>query len=92
VDEVARIIGGQQRSVYYWAHRYLDHHRVADLYDASRAGRPRTAAQITKAHILRELARDPLKLGYNTNIYMFSLFQIVDKTGLRPAHGFACSS
>src|SRR5262245_44329290 len=32
VDEVARIIGSQQRSVYYWVHRYLDHHRVADLY------------------------------------------------------------
>jgi hypothetical protein len=57
VDEVARIIGSQQRSVYYRAHRYLNHHRVADLYDASRTGRPRTAAQITKACILRELAR-----------------------------------
>jgi transposase-like protein len=38
VGEVARIIGSQQRSVYYWMHRYLDHHRVADLYDASRTG------------------------------------------------------
>jgi transposase len=54
-------------------HRYLDHHRVADLYDASRTGRPRTAAQITKACILRELARDPLKLGYNTTIWTVPL-------------------
>jgi|RhiMetdeSRZDD1v2_1073273.scaffolds.fasta_scaffold762796_2 transposase len=73
VDEVARIIRGQQRSVYYWVHRYLDHHRVTDLYDASRTGRPRTAAQITKAHILRELARDPLKLGYSTTIWTVPL-------------------
>jgi len=57
VDEVASIIGSQRRSVYYWMHRYLDHHRVADFYDASQAGRPRIAAQITKARILRELAR-----------------------------------
>src|SRR5215468_6453604 len=40
--EVARIIGSQRRSVYYWMYRYLDHRRVADLYDASRAGRPRS--------------------------------------------------
>jgi transposase len=38
VDEVVRITGSQQRSVYHWVHRYLDHHRVADLFDASRAG------------------------------------------------------
>jgi transposase len=73
VAEVARIIGSQQRSVYYWMRRYLDHHRVTDLYDASRAGRPRTAAQITKTRILRELARDPLKLGYSTTIWTVAL-------------------
>lgn len=73
VDEVARIIGSKRRSVYNWVHRYLDHHRVADLYDAPRAGRPRTAAQITKARILRELARDPLNLGYNTTVWTVAL-------------------
>jgi len=73
IDEVARIIGGQRRSVYNWMHRYLDHHRVADLYDAPRAGRPPTAAQITKERILRELARDPLKLGYNTTVWTVAL-------------------
>jgi transposase len=35
--------------------------------------RLRTAAQITKAHILRELARNPLKLGYNTTIWTVPL-------------------
>ena len=73
VDEVVRITRSQQRSVYYWMQRYLDHHRVADLYDASRTGRPRTAAQITKACILRELALDPLRLGYNTTIWTVPL-------------------
>src|SRR5215510_8466995 len=63
----------RQCSVYYWVHRYLNHHRVADLYDASRTGRPRRAAQITKACILRELARDPLRLGYNTTIWTVPL-------------------
>ena len=73
VDEVARIVGSQRRSVYDWMHRYLDHHRVADLYDAPRIGRPPTAPQITKARILRELARDPLKLGYNTTVWTVPL-------------------
>jgi transposase len=76
VDEVAHIVGSQQRSVYYWMHRYLDHHRVTDLYDAPRTGRPLTAAQITKARILRELARDPLKLGYNTTVWTVPLLAV----------------
>ena len=73
VNGVARIIGSPRRSVYYWMRRYLDHHRMADLYDALRAERPRTAVQITKARILRKLARDPLKLGYNTSIWTVAL-------------------
>src|SRR5215813_2661884 len=43
------------------------------LYDAPRTGRPPTAAQITKARILQEPARDPLKLGYNTTIWTVPL-------------------
>ena len=74
VDEVAHIVGSHRRSVYYWMHRYLDRHRVDDLYDAPRTGRPPTAAQITKARILQELARDPLKLGYNTTVWTVALF------------------
>ena len=73
VDEVASITGGRRRSVYYWMHRYLDHHCVGDLCDASRTGRPRAAAQITEARILRELGRDPLKLGYNTTVWTVAL-------------------
>ena len=73
VDEVASIVGGRRRAVYYWMHRYLDHHRVDDLWDASRTGRPRMAAQITEARILRELGRDPLKLGYNTTVWTVAL-------------------
>ena len=73
VDEVAHIVGSQRRSVYYWMHRYLDHHRVADLYDGPRTGRPPTAPQITKARILRELARDPLKLSYSTTVWTVPL-------------------
>jgi transposase len=73
VDEVASIIGGRRRAVYYWMHRYLDHHRVDDLCDASRTGRPWMAAQITEARILRELGRDPLKLGYNTTVWTVPL-------------------
>ena len=73
VDEVARIVGSQRRSVYHWVQRYLKHHCVADLYDTPRSGRPRAAGQITQARLLRELARDPLKLGYNTTVWTAAL-------------------
>src|SRR5215210_3823748 len=73
VDEIARIVGSHRRSIYYWVQRYLEHHRIADLQDALRTGRPRAADRITKARILRELSRDPLKLGYNTTVWTVAL-------------------
>lgn len=73
VAEVARITGSTRRSVYYWVQRYLKHHCVLALDDAARTGRPPTAAAITKARILRELARDPLKLGYRTTVWTVAL-------------------
>jgi transposase len=39
---------------------------VASLEDAPRSGRPRAAARVTDARIVREFRRDPLRLGYNT--------------------------
>lgn len=53
--------------------RYLKHHQVADLDDTPRTGRPRAAGAITEARLLRELARDPLKLGYNTTVWTAAL-------------------
>ena len=73
VDDVARITGSLRRLIYHWIQRYLRRHRVDDLDDASRTGRPRVAPKITKARILRELARDPLKLGYNTTVWTTAL-------------------
>ena len=66
VAEAARITGARPWAVYDWVRRYLRDHRVASLEDASRSGRPRAAAGITDARIVREFRRDPLRLGYNT--------------------------
>jgi len=73
VDGVAHITGSQRRSIDHWVQRYLSHHCVADLSDAPRSGRPRAAGQITPIRLLRELARDPLNLGYNTTVWTTAL-------------------
>jgi transposase len=64
--EIAQITGARPGAVYAWVQRYLRTHQVASLEDASRSGRPRAAARITDARIVREFRRDPLRLGYNT--------------------------
>jgi transposase len=66
IAEAARVTGARTWAVYDWVRRYLRGHHVASLEDAPRGGRPRAAARITDARILREFRRDPLRLGYNT--------------------------
>jgi transposase len=67
--EVAEITMLGLRSVYRLVRRYLAAHRVADLADRPRAGRPPEAPGLTRARILRELRRSPLRLGYRTNVW-----------------------
>jgi transposase len=66
IAEVARIAGACLGAVYHWVQRYRGTHHVASLAEAPRSGRPRAAAPITDARIVREYRRDPLRLGYNT--------------------------
>ena len=73
VPEVADVTGTRPWAVYAWIRRYLRRHRPDSLYDAPRPGRPPVAQHITDARIVRELRRDPLRLGYNTTGWTVSL-------------------
>lgn len=72
-DEVAQITGLSRRTIYYLVGRYLHCHQVTVWHDESRSGRPPVALSITKARILRELRRSPLRLGYMTNVWTVEL-------------------
>jgi transposase len=67
--EVTQITGLSRRAIYYLRKRYLRSHRVEDLADQPRSGRPVKAPQLTRQRILRELGRSPLQLGYRTNVW-----------------------
>ena len=69
IKEVAEIAGVSQQTIYNWLSRYLDQHQVTALKEAPRSGRPLTARRITAARILRELQREPLRLGYPTTVW-----------------------
>lgn len=73
IPEVARLTRARPWAVYAWVRRYLRRHRPEALYDAPRSGRPPAAACLTDARIVRELRRDPLRLGYNTTGWTVSL-------------------
>jgi transposase len=73
IKEVAGIVGVTVQTVYNWVGLYLDRHQVAALNEAPRSGRPPAAQQITKARILRELRRNPLRLGYRTTVWTVKL-------------------
>jgi transposase len=73
INEVAEIAGVSLQTVYNWLSLYLDRHQVTALEEAPRSGRPLTARPITPARILRELRRNPLRLGYRTTVWMVEL-------------------
>jgi len=52
---------------------YLRTHRPDSVHDASRSGRPRVARTITDARMVRELRRDPMRLGDNATGWTVSL-------------------
>lgn len=76
ISEVAGISGVSVQTVYNWVNCYLDQHRVAALSDGVRNGRPPVARPITAARILRELRRNPLRLGYRTTVWTVKLLAI----------------
>jgi transposase len=65
IMEVAQITCASRRSVYGWLRRYLECHRVEDLTERPRSGRPAAAEVITDECIRAELAEDPMALGYS---------------------------
>jgi transposase len=73
VHRVAKITRKSVRVIYHWVSLYLKHHQVKALYDAPKSGRPIAAPQITEKRMLKELARNPLDLGYNTTVWTVSL-------------------
>jgi hypothetical protein len=66
LPDVALSAGVSLQAVYHWVTRYLAAHQPSARQDALRSGRPRTAPLIPSARILREVRRNPLRLGYRT--------------------------
>ena len=73
IHTVAKITGKSVRVIYPWIDLYLESHNPASLYDSCRTGRPFAAKQITGERILRELKRNPLRLGYNATVWSVAL-------------------
>jgi len=73
VQDVARVTGARRWAICAWRRRYLRTHQPHSLSDAARSGRPAAAPGITDARIIRELRRDPFRLGYNTTGWTVSL-------------------
>lgn len=73
ITEVARIADKSRQIIYKWIHSYLTTHHVDSLKDGDREGRPAAAASITDKRILTELKRNPLKLGYASNVWTVAL-------------------
>lgn len=73
ISEVTEISGVSAKTVYNWVSLSLDQRQVAALCDAPRSGRPPVAKPITAARILRELRRNPLRLGSRTTVWTVEL-------------------
>lgn len=71
--EVAQLFDKSRRVVYHWINTYLMYHRPEALFDDPRSGRPPAAPGITDECILRELALNPLHLGYPTTVWTVAL-------------------
>ena len=69
IPSVAHLLGKSFQVVYLWMDAYLKTHRVEALFDAPKSGRPLSAPSITDARIVRELKKDPLRLGYHTTVW-----------------------
>jgi transposase len=71
--KAAEITGLSLSSVYKLVRRYLVSHQVDDFQDGERCGRPLVASAVSDSRILRELRRNPLRLGYRTNVWTVEL-------------------
>jgi transposase len=62
-----------RQSVYNALHRYRRHHRVEDLADRPRRGRPKAAKAITDRRIRAVLELDPRSVGFNATTWTVDL-------------------
>jgi transposase len=73
IGDVAQITCASKRSVHGWLRRYLVAHRVDDLMEQPRSGRPTVAEAITDERIHHELDKDPMTVGYSTTTWTVKL-------------------
>src|SRR3954466_4702545 len=73
IIQIARIADKSRQIIYHWINVYLTNHQPDALKDGHRAGRPASAPCITDKRILRELKRNPMKLGYASNVWTVAL-------------------
>jgi transposase len=71
--EAAHLTGLSVRSVYRLVTHYLQAHTLDVLQEGRHTGRPPNAPELTPQHILQELRRVPLKLGYRSNVWTVEL-------------------
>ena len=76
ISQTAAILDKSVQIIYRWIKAYLVSHDVKALADGARTGRPRIAPQITDRRILRELRRNPLKLGYRSTVWTVRLLAL----------------
>ena len=73
ITEVAQIIDVTIQTIYHWVKQYLADHQIESLYERARTGRPLVAQPVTAERVLRELQRNPLRLGYNRTVWTVAL-------------------
>lgn len=73
ISEIAIITAKSRRIIYYWINCYLQNHQPDSLKDIDKTGRPASAPGITDKRIMTELKRNPMQLGYASNVWTVAL-------------------
>lgn len=73
--EVARSLGVEARTVYYWVEAYIRDHDPSSLCDAARSGRPGRWDERLERRLLEALDRSPQDLGYYSVEWTVPLLQ-----------------
>jgi transposase len=73
ITAVAKLLDKSFQIIYQWIDCYLINHQASSLFDVPKQGRPKAAQRITDKRILKEMERNPMHLGYNTNVWTVPL-------------------
>ncbi len=73
ITQIARMADKSRQILYRWINAYLTKHQTDALKDGDRTGRPLSAPCITDKRIMAELKRNPMKLGYASNVWTVAL-------------------